>query len=98
GGEFWSSTHGQLLGDAYWWTPPATEFCTAGVAAAEGRGGLGRLTGAPQLDTGRRNRVAAVVTAAQRDLAGGHGWDNSELVALVNEVCGLALTPATMVP
>src|SRR5690606_12901023 len=88
GGEFWATgTDGRVLGGAYLWTPPATDFCAVAQVAAEGHGGLERLPTAPGLTDDQRRSVAAAVADAGRQTARGDGWDNSALVEAVNDIC-----------
>lgn len=72
--------------------------CEAAPQAVEGHGGLADLPDSPGLLDEHRNPVAGAVARAQDEIDGGDGWDNTELVDLVNELCGLQLTPVTMVP
>lgn len=87
-------------------SPPASalaarapdSFCDAATTAAEGHGGLDSLPEHPGLTSQQRDTVRRVVRESREQIDRGNGWDTTELVEVINEMCGLELTPVTMVP
>ncbi len=55
------------------------------------------LTEAPDLTPSQRLKMRSAIEDARAQLATGTGYSNDLLVAAVNEICGLKLTPVTMV-
>jgi hypothetical protein len=52
----------------------------------------------PGLSEAQRNVVRHVVEDAARWIKRGNGWDTTEPVTAVNQLCGADLTPVTMIP
>lgn len=82
----------------------SADFCSLATDAANGafdftsEARVRALTGDPSLTESQRRLVTNAVADAVRQVTGGGGYANDLLVAAVNEVCGLDLTPVTMIP
>ncbi len=82
--------------------PPAS-FCDLATRATKGDVALrdpvesAALTQAPGLTSSQRSRMQSAIEDAAAQLATGAGYSNDLLVAVVNDICGLKLTPVTMV-
>lgn len=80
------------------------QFCELAARAAEGNIDLtdpalrATLAEFPGLTDGQRSRLVVALEDATIEVSSGSGWSNHLLVAIVNEVCGLSLTPVTMTP
>ena len=78
-------------------------FCDLATRATEGEVAFGdpvqaaELTEAPDLTSSQRLKMRSAIEDARAQLATGAGYSNDLLVAAVNEICGLKLTPVTMV-
>jgi hypothetical protein len=83
-------------------TRASASFCAIAVDAVDGRvpfNDPSRTSGLPDdpsLNDWDRRRLTAALDDAARQVAAG-GFDNTQLVDLVNELCALRLTPVTMV-
>jgi phage-related tail protein len=58
---------------------------------------VAKFTQDASLTQQQRSRMRAAIDDATSQLATGAGYSNELLVAAVNEICGLELTPVTMV-
>jgi len=85
-------------------TLASAEYCALAVKAVEGRFDftdperVKELTEAPELTARQVELMRAGAADAVNEVADGNGWSNDELVSAVNEVCGLSLAPATLIP
>lgn len=52
----------------------------------------------PGLDDDDRSAVREAVDDARAQLAAGSAWSNDRMIAAINDICDLELTPVTMVP
>jgi hypothetical protein len=82
---------------------PSAAFCDLATRATKGEVTIrdpnqtAKLTESPDLTENQRSRMRGAIEDAKTQLAGGAGYSNDLLVAAVNEICGLKLTPVTMV-
>jgi hypothetical protein len=80
----------------------SSEFCSLATDAANGSFDfmnetmVQALTQDPSLTDRQRQLVTGAVADAVRQLSSGYSYANDLLVAAVNDVCGLSLTPVTM--
>jgi len=85
-------------------TLASAEYCALAVQAVEGRfdftdpDRVKELTEDPELTARQADLMRAGAADAVNEVADGNGWSNDELVAAVNEVCGLRIIPATLIP
>ena len=85
-------------------TIASAEYCALAVQAVEGHFDftdperVKELTEDPELTARQAELMRAGAADAVNEVADGNGWSNDELVSAVNEVCGLTLTPATLIP
>ena len=73
------------------------EPATKGEVALRDPVQAAKLTEVADLTTSQRSRMRLAIEDARAQLAKGAGYSNDVLVAAVNEICGLKLTPVTMV-
>ena len=79
-------------------------FCELARQAVDGAVALAvrdqsdRLTEFPGLSDRQRSMMRAAVADAVPQINSGAGYDNTVLVAAVNEICDLNLTPSTLTP
>jgi Family of unknown function (DUF6174) len=71
---------------------------TKGSVAFDRPGEADALIAYEGLTEVQRNVLSSALAAAAARVKAGNGWDNSSLVGLVNEVCGVQMTPVTMTP
>ncbi len=82
---------------------PSAAFCDLATQATKGEMALrdpvqtAQLTEARGLTESERSRMRSAIDDAAAQLATGAGYSNDLLVSAVNEICGLKLTPVTMV-
>jgi len=85
-------------------TLASAEYCALAVQAVEGHFDftdperVKELIEDPELTARQAELMRAGAADAVNEVADGNGWSNDELVSAVNEVCGLTLTPATLIP
>ena len=83
---------------------PSREYCdfVAGATRFQVKfsdaGQVARLVQSPELPTRFRAAMTAAVERAQAAIASGSAWSDDDLVAVINEMCDLTLTPITRVP
>ena len=84
--------------------PAPDGFCALARQAVDGAVALAvrdqadRLTEFPGLADRQRSLIRAAVADAVPQINGGAGYDNTVLVAAVNKICDLNLTPSTLTP
>lgn len=84
--------------------PVPDGFCELARQAVDGAVALAvrdqadRLTEFPGLSDRQRSMMRAAVADAVPQINGGSGYDNTVLVAAVNEICDLNLTSSTLTP
>jgi hypothetical protein len=82
----------------------SAEFCQLGRDAVrwyidfDDEQAVAALVDHPGLDDDDRPAVRDAVDDARAQIAGGNGWSNDRMTAVINDICDLHLTPVTMVP
>ncbi len=81
----------------------SANFCSLALKAVGGEfdftseASVRELTEDPSLTEHQTLRVVAAIADAVAQLKSGGGYSNDLLVSAINDICGLSLTPMTMV-
>jgi hypothetical protein len=102
-GDSPSTTNGSSTLSSVTTAPLASAgFCSLATDAANGtfdftnEASVRALTEDPSLTDRQRQLLTAAVADAVRQITSGSSYANDMLVAAVNEICGVKLTPVTM--
>ena len=83
---------------------PSREYCDFAASATRlqvnfsDAGQVARLVQSPEVPSRFRAAMTAAVERAKAAIASGSAWSDDALVAVINEMCDLTLTPITRVP
>jgi hypothetical protein len=83
---------------------PSKEYCDFAASATRLQvnfsddGQVAQLVESPQVPARPKAELTAAVDRAKAAISSGDEWSDDDLVAVVNAMCDLSLTPVTRVP